>query len=82
MPHAITHGEGLIEHFGFCAPSPDDRESLGPLPADLPPVTDDDSRELRCEWGYRIPLHDTRNHNGWVVGLGAARFHSPHFLFA
>jgi mannose-6-phosphate isomerase-like protein (cupin superfamily) len=82
VPHAIVHGEGLIEHFGFRAPSPDDRESLGPLPADPLPVADDDSREIRREWGYRIPLHDTRNHNCWVVGLGAARFHSPHFLFA
>jgi mannose-6-phosphate isomerase-like protein (cupin superfamily) len=82
MPHAIAHGEGLIEHFGFRAPSPGDRQSLGPLPTHMPSFTDDEPRELRREWGYRIPLHDSRNHNCWLVGLGTARFQSPHFLFA
>jgi mannose-6-phosphate isomerase-like protein (cupin superfamily) len=82
MPHAITRGEGLIEHFGFRAPSPGDRQSLGPLPTRRPSFTNDEPRELRREWGYRIPLHDAQNRNCWLVGLGAARFHSPHLLFA
>jgi len=91
VPHAVIRGEGSIEHFGFRAPAPSDRRSLGAvgdrpelgaLPANLPPITDEDQRELRCDWGYRIPLGDARNVNCWVLGLGAARFHSPHFLFA
>jgi len=82
VPHAIAHGEGLIEHFGFRAPLSNDRQSLGPLPDHLPSTTDDEPRELRREWGYRIPLHDAHNHNCWVIGLDAARFQSPHFLFA
>ena len=48
----------------------------------MPPVTGGEQRELREDWGYRIPLDDARNHNCWLIGLGAARFHSPDFLLA
>lgn len=37
---------------------------------------------MRRDWGYRIPLDDARNRNCWLIGLGVARFHSPHFLLA
>ena len=63
VPHAVIRGEGLIEHFGFRAPASSDRQSLGALPARLPRLGDEDQRELRRDWGYRIPLCDARNCN-------------------
>ena len=82
VPHAITGGAGLIEHFGFRAPAPDDRQSLRRVEAELPPLVEEGKRELKCEWGYRIPLEEQCNQNCWLLGVGAARFHSPNFLFA
>ena len=68
--HAIVSGEGPIEHFGIRAPAPDDRQTVGDIPSELPPVTEEHARELRCDWGYRIPLEDARNRNGWLIGFG------------
>jgi mannose-6-phosphate isomerase-like protein (cupin superfamily) len=82
VPHAIVGGVGPIEHFGFRAPAPSDRQTVGEVPETLPPANEEEPRELRRDWGYRIPLDDARNRNCWLTGLGAARFHSPHFLFA
>jgi len=82
VPHAIARGEGLIEHFGFRAPTPNDRQSLAAVSTLLPPATNEAQRELVQDWGYRIPLNEAHNRNCWLIGLGAARFHSPHFLFA
>ncbi|MBU0492708.1 MAG: cupin domain-containing protein [Chloroflexi bacterium] len=82
VSHAIVGGVGPIEHFGFRAPAPSDRQTVGVIPAKLPPVSEEESRELRREWGYRIQVDDAGNRNCWLTGLGAARFHSPHFLLA
>jgi len=82
VPHAIVGGEGWIEHFGIRAPAPSDKRTVGEIPNGLPPLGEERERELRRDWGYRIPLQDARNHNCWLIGLGAARFHSPHLLLA
>ena len=79
LPHAIVGGQGLIEHFGFRAPAPKDKHIEGSIPPQLPQPTQENERELRQDWGYRIPLYDRRNRNCWLIGLGGARFHSPAF---
>jgi mannose-6-phosphate isomerase-like protein (cupin superfamily) len=82
VPHAIVSGEGAIEHFGIRAPAPDDRLTVGEIPPQLPPATEEHSRELRRDWGYRIPLEDARNRNCWLIGFGSARFPSAHLILA
>jgi len=82
VPHAVAQGEGPIEHFGLRAPAPSDRSTLDPLPAPLPPVADEAKRELRCDWGDRVPLQEARNQNRWLFGRGAARFLSSQLVLA
>lgn len=82
MPHAIVHGSGLIEHFGFRAPAVDDRRSLGLLTSEFPNYVDAGAREIRSEWGYRVPLYEPINKNCWSIGYGDARFPSSHFSLA
>jgi mannose-6-phosphate isomerase-like protein (cupin superfamily) len=74
VAHAIIGGTGPIEHFGLRAPAVGDRRGLGKLPRTLPPLSGDQPRELRQEWGYRIPLSEGRNQNCWLLGAGVARF--------
>jgi mannose-6-phosphate isomerase-like protein (cupin superfamily) len=82
VPHAILGGEGQIEHFGLRAPAPDDRRVVADV-ADAPGMpVNEDQRELRRAWGYRIALHEPHNRNCWLTGLGAARYRSPHLLLA
>jgi len=82
IPHAIVGGEGPIEHFGIRTPALDDKETVGEIPRELPPLSEERERELRREWGYRIPLETARNQNCWLIGAGTARFQSPHMIFA
>ena len=82
VPHSLVRGSGLIEHFGFRAPAGRDHQSLGAIPVLLPPAIGIEQRELRADWGYRIPLDDARNQNCWLIGLGAACFYSSNFLLA
>ena len=82
VPHAIVQGMGSIEHFGLRAPAPSDRQAVGKPPAELPPASMEESRELRCDWGYRIPLQEERNRNCWLIGYGSARFTSSHLILA
>ena len=82
VPHAIVGGQGRIEHFGIRAPAPDDKQTIGEIPSELPPLSEENERELRRDWGYRIPLEDVRNRNGWLIGVGSARFPSSHLIFA
>lgn len=81
VPHAILGGKGPIEHFGIRAPASEDRCMVGEAAIPAVPLGEG-RRELRCTWGYRIPLQDPRNRNCWLTGLGAARFRSPHLLLA
>lgn len=82
VPHAIVRGEGSIEHFGLRAPALGDRQTVGKPPEKLPPACMEESRALRCDWGYRIPLEEKRNRNCWLIGYGAARFPSAHLILA
>jgi mannose-6-phosphate isomerase-like protein (cupin superfamily) len=82
VPHAIVRGAGSIEHFGLRAPALDDRQAVGNPPEELPPASKEESRELWCDWGYRIPLEEERNRNCWLIGYGAARFPSAHLILA
>jgi mannose-6-phosphate isomerase-like protein (cupin superfamily) len=82
VPHAVLGGSGPIEHFVIRAPSSSDRQPLCELPQEMPPVEGDSERELRREWGYRIPLQDPVNQNCWLIGFGSARFTSRHLILA
>ncbi len=82
VPHAIVGGEGLIEHFGIRAPAPRDKQPTGEIPQELPPVVEERERELRRDWGYRMPLEAARNQNCWLIGVGVARFQSSHLIMA
>ena len=81
VPHAIVGGTGIIEHLGFRAPGAKDKQIIG----DIPQVVPQDSateRELRCDWGYRIPLALTEDQNCWLVGNGTARYASQFLSLA
>jgi mannose-6-phosphate isomerase-like protein (cupin superfamily) len=82
VPHAIVGGEGSIEHFGLRAPVLDDKAVLGEIPPELPQSVEETARELRGDWGARIPLPAKVNQNRWLVGYGAARFPSAHLVLA
>lgn len=82
VPHAIVRGTGTIEHFGLRAPALGDRQTVGQASGELPLARCEESRELRCGWGYRIPLQEERNQNCWLIGYGTARFPSSHLILA
>jgi mannose-6-phosphate isomerase-like protein (cupin superfamily) len=82
IPHAIVGGEGLIEHIGIRAPAHLDKQRVGDIPKELPPTTNERERELRRDWGCRIPLGAGRNENCWLIGDGTARFQSSHLVLA
>jgi mannose-6-phosphate isomerase-like protein (cupin superfamily) len=82
MPHGILGGAGRIEHFGFRAPSPDDRLSLGAPSLNKTRTSIEDDKEINKAWGFRTSLLDPKNRNCWLIGLGEARFECPNFLFA
>jgi mannose-6-phosphate isomerase-like protein (cupin superfamily) len=82
IPHAIVGGDGPIEHFGIRAPAPPDRQSVGPIPQDLPGLSSEDQRELCQDWGCRVSLSDPHNQDCWLIGLWQARFRSAHLSLA
>jgi mannose-6-phosphate isomerase-like protein (cupin superfamily) len=82
IPHAIVGGDGPIEHFGIRAPAAADRQSVGPIPQDLPGLTSEDRRELHQDWGHRVPLSDPHNQDCWLIGLGEARLRSANLALA
>jgi mannose-6-phosphate isomerase-like protein (cupin superfamily) len=81
MPHAITGGTGLIEHFGIRAPALNDKCVLGEMPP-AQSLAEFGERELRGAWGYRIPLELPKYHNCWLIGAGSALFESHHLVLA
>jgi len=82
VPHAVVGGVPPIEHLGLRAPALRDKETAGEIPKLLPEPTEEDTRELRADWGYRIPLAENRNRNCWLLGYGSARFASDHVILA
>ena len=82
VPHAIVKGEGVIEHFGIRAPAANDRQSVGKVPEELPPISEEGVRALKGDWGYRIPLAQVCNQNCWLLGAGSAHFKSAHLSLA
>jgi mannose-6-phosphate isomerase-like protein (cupin superfamily) len=82
VPHAIVGGDGPIEHFGIRAPALADRQSVGPIPQDLPGLGSEDQREFCQDWGHRVSLMDSRNQNCWLIGLGEARLRSANLALA
>lgn len=81
VPHAITGGAGLIEHFGIRAPALSDKRILGEIPS-VQPIAESGRRELRGEWGCRIPLDLPKHQNCWLIGAGSALFESNHLILA
>lgn len=82
VPHAVVGGNGPIEHFVVRMPAPNDRQSVGKISPELSAVSDQARRELRSDWGCRVPLTETRNQNCWLFGVGQARFHSDYMCLA
>ncbi len=82
VAHAIVRGTGTIEHFGLRAPAISDRQTVDQSLGEFSLASSEESRELRCEWGYRIPLQEERNQNCWLIGYGAAQFPSSHLILA
>lgn len=82
VPHAIVGGEGPISHIGIRAPSLKDKQITGKIPERSISLSNDNIRELRCDWGNRIPLKDPRNQNCWLIGFDQARFLSQHIILA
>lgn len=74
VPHGVVGGAGTIEHFGFRAPAVDDRRECFP--------TRESGQTSSADWGYHLRLDDPAHRNTWLLGVGSARFVSPHFLFA
>ncbi|MBI4770582.1 MAG: cupin domain-containing protein, partial [Chloroflexi bacterium] len=70
-----------VEHFGIRAPALADKQVLPEGLAALPVETETE-RELRREWGARIPLAGAENHNCWLIGAGGARFAAGHLILA
>ncbi|MEW6405037.1 MAG: cupin domain-containing protein [Chloroflexota bacterium] len=81
VAHAIIGGEGPIEHFGIRAPNLNDKHIVGEIPQRLLQGIEEE-RELQRDWGFRVSLEVAKNRNCWLIGAGAARFHSPHLIFA
>ena len=82
VPHAIVGGEGPIKHIGIRAPAYRDKQPVGDIPQEIPPMIGERERELRRDWGYRIPLGASSNQNCWLIGAGTARFQSLHLILA
>ncbi len=81
VPHAIVGGTGDIEHFGFRTLAGQDKQVADAIPNGLPEDAAAE-RELRKEWGYRIPLTRAENQNCWLLGNGTARFATTFMSFA
>lgn len=81
VSHAILGGRGRIEHFGLRAPFLNDKQIVSDIPADIPKSIDFD-RELKADWGCRIPLTAVENQNCWLIGRGAAKHQSRHIILA
>lgn len=81
IPHAIIGGKGRIEHFGIRAPFTSDKQIVSDIPADFPEATNSD-REIKANWGCRIPLTATENQNCWLIGWGAIKQQSSHLILA
>jgi mannose-6-phosphate isomerase-like protein (cupin superfamily) len=82
VPHAIVGGEGPISHIGVRAPSLKDKQISSNIPESFPPLSNNSVRELRCDWGNRIPLKDPKNQNCWLIGVDQTRFLSQHIILA
>jgi len=80
--HAVVGGIGPIEHFVLRMPAAEDRQIVGRTPAELAAAGGEAERELRAEWGCRVPLADVRYQNCWLFGVGQARFHSDEMCLA
>ncbi len=78
VPHAVLGGSGPIELFVLRMPAPDDRQVVGQIPAGPFVVVDKAERALQSDWGYRVPLAETRYQNCWLFGVRVAPFHSDY----
>jgi len=82
VPHTIVGGQGRIEYFGFRAPYLNDKQTVGDIPSHIPNSLDRMKRELKADWGCRIPLTALENQNCWLIGWGAAKHSSRHLILA
>jgi mannose-6-phosphate isomerase-like protein (cupin superfamily) len=82
VPHAIVGGTESIEHFVLRMPAVEDRQTVGTLPAERSAWPEKAERELRVDWGCRMPLTDARSQNYWLFGVGQAPFLSKRTCLA
>lgn len=81
VPHAVVGGQGRIEHFGFRAPALHDKQIVEDIPTSIPNPRQAE-REIKTDWGYRIPLTAAENQNRWLIGWGDAKYPSRHLIMA
>ena len=81
VPHAVTGGNGAIEYFGFRAPYLNDKQNMGDIPSGIPNIGHQ-QRELKADWGCRIPLTAAENQNCWLIGWGSAKHQSKRLILA
>jgi mannose-6-phosphate isomerase-like protein (cupin superfamily) len=82
VPHAVVGGDGPLKHFVFRFPAREDRQTLGMRSSDSTLVSDEGERTLRSEWGFRVPLTESRYQNCWLFGVGEAHFYSDYMCLA
>jgi mannose-6-phosphate isomerase-like protein (cupin superfamily) len=80
VPHAVLGGQGKIEYFGFRAPYLNDKQTVGEIPCRNSNPSSQTERELKAEWGCRIPLSTAENQNCWLIGWSAAKHPSRHLI--
>lgn len=81
VPHAVIGGHGPIEYFGFRAPYLNDKQIVGDIPSRVLSLSSNE-RELKAEWGCRIPLSSVESQNCWLIGRDAAKHPSKHLILA
>ncbi len=82
VSHAVLGGVGPIEHFVLRVPATEDRQGAGRIQGEMPPSSTEARRELRANWGCRVPLTEAEHQNCWLFGVGQAHFHSDHTCLA
>ncbi|MHA2031017.1 MAG: cupin domain-containing protein [Candidatus Kariarchaeaceae archaeon] len=74
--------ENIIQHFGIRAPNLADKNDSADLPVPLPPLQFASPRYLNMNWGFRIPLSETKYQNRCILGFGKALINTSHIILA
>lgn len=64
VPHAIVGGTGPVEHIGLRMPAVKDRQTVAAMPVAPSVGVENAEREVRANWGYRVPLTPGKSRPG------------------